>query len=260
MKVHGGSNGRHGYECRGPVAHLSRKAETVDRYVRDVIVARLSQPDAAGLVRREPEPDKAKLGDELLVLRERERRLGTEYADGVITAATMRAGSGRLAARIREIETELARSAVRSPLDAVPLGTGQMGEVAAMLSAAARTAATPGEQLAAMAGAYVRFAAQQRPLFDTLFNSGLDKSRYPELRRAWEPVDALLAVVPEVCDGDAAAASALADAIEASAHGHVTLLINGEYGQGPDAIDAAAAKATASARALIAGRQALQSA
>jgi hypothetical protein len=45
-------------------------------------------------------------------------------------------------------------------------------------------------------------------------------------------VDTLLTVVLEVCDGDAAAADALADA----------------------------AKATASARALIAGRQALRTA
>lgn len=70
-------------------------------------------------------------------------------------------------------------------------------------------------------------AAQQRPLFDTIYNSGLDKSRYPELQRAWEPVDALLTVVLEVCAGDAATAGPLADAVEASAHGHAMLLIDG---------------------------------
>jgi AcrR family transcriptional regulator len=129
---------------------------------------------------------------------------------------------------------------------------------AAMLAAAADTADTPAQRLAAMAGAYVRFAAQQRPLFDTIYSSGLDKSRYLELQRAWEPVDALLAVVPEACDGDAATAGALADAIEATAHGHAMLLIDGEYGEGPDAVNAATAKAIASVRALIAGRQALR--
>jgi AcrR family transcriptional regulator len=129
---------------------------------------------------------------------------------------------------------------------------------AAMLAADADAAEAPAQRLAAMAGAYVRFAAQQRPLFDTIFNSGLDKSRYPDLQRAWEPVDALLAVVLEVCDGDAAGADALADAVEASAHGHAMLLIHGDYGDGPDAVAAAAAKAVASARALIAGRQALR--
>jgi AcrR family transcriptional regulator len=131
---------------------------------------------------------------------------------------------------------------------------------AAMLADAADAAEAPAQRLAAMAGAYVRFAAQQRPLFDTIYNSGLDKSRYPELQRACEPVDALLAVVLQVCDGDADAADALADAVEASAHGYATLLLDGDYGEGPDAVNAAGAKATASARALIAGRQALRSA
>ena len=129
---------------------------------------------------------------------------------------------------------------------------------AAMLSDAADTAGTPAQRLAVMAGAYVKFAAQQRPLFDTIYNSGLDKSRYPELQRACEPVDTLLAVVLDVCDGDAAAANELTDAVEATAHGHAMLLIDGEYGEGPDAVNAAAAKAIASARALIAGRQALR--
>jgi AcrR family transcriptional regulator len=121
----------------------------------------------------------------------------------------------------------------------------------AMLAGAADAADTPAQRLAAMAGAYVRFAAQQRPLFDTIFSSGLNKSRYPELQRAWEPVDTLLTVVLEVCDG------ALADAVEASAHGYAMLLIDGEYGEGPDAVSAAVAKAIASAQALIVGRHAL---
>jgi AcrR family transcriptional regulator len=130
---------------------------------------------------------------------------------------------------------------------------------AATLSAAANAVDTSAERLAAMAGAYVRFAAQQRPLFDTLFSSGLDKSRHPELRRAWEAVDALLtSVVLEVCDGDAVAADALSDAIEASAHGYAMLLTDGEYGHGPDVVGVTADRATATARALIAGRGALR--
>ena len=129
----------------------------------------------------------------------------------------------------------------------------------AMLSAASDAADAPAHRLAAMAGAYVRFAAQQRPLFDTLFSSGLDKTRHPELQRAWEPVDALLtAVVLDVCDGDAVAAEALSDAIEASAHGYAMLLTDGEYGHGPDVVSATAARAIAAARALIAGRAALR--
>ena len=141
---------------------------------------------------------------------------------------------------------------------------------ATMLSTAAAAAAaaaadtvdsanTSAERLAAMAGAYVRFAAQQRPLFDTLFNSGLDKSRHPELQRAWEPVDTLLTTaVLGVCDGDAVAAEVLSDAIEASAHGYAMLLSDGEYGHGPDVVSVTADRSIASARALIAGRRALR--
>jgi len=130
---------------------------------------------------------------------------------------------------------------------------------AAMLSAAADAADTPAQRLAAMAGAYVRFAAEQRPLFDALFSSGLDKSRHPDLQRAWEPVDALLAAAPlEVCGGDSAAAEALSDAIEASAHGYAMLLTDGGYGDGPEVVTATADRAIAAARALIAGRQALR--
>ena len=127
-----------------------------------------------------------------------------------------------------------------------------------ILGGAADAADTPAQRLAAMAGAYVGFAARQRPLFDTIFNSGLDKSRYPELQRAWEPVDALLAVVLKVCDGDEAEAEALAGAVEATAHGHAMLLIDGEYGDVAGAVGPATARAVASARALIAGREALR--
>jgi AcrR family transcriptional regulator len=130
-----------------------------------------------------------------------------------------------------------------------------LNEFAAMLAGAADTTTTAAARLAAMAGAYVTFAAQRRALFDTIFSSGLDKSRYPELRNAWEPVHTLLTVVLEVCDGDTAVADALADAVEASAHGYAMLLIDGEY-----SVDEAAAKAVASAQALIAGRHALRSA
>jgi AcrR family transcriptional regulator len=137
------------------------------------------------------------------------------------------------------------------------VAAGALREFADMLAAASDSADTPAERLAAMAGGYVRFAARRRPLFDTIYAMGLDKSRYPELQRAWEPVDALLAVVLEVCGGDEAMAGALGDAVEASAHGYAMLLIDGEYGPGPEAVAAATSRAVASARALIAGRACL---
>src|SRR5215469_6243845 len=119
-------------------------------------------------------------------------------------------------------------------------------------------AGRPDDRLVAMARAYVRFAAEQRSLFDALFSAGLDKSRYQELREAWEPVDAMLAVVTEICAGDQAAAEALADAVEATAHGHATLLRDGDYGRGSGAVQIAADRAASATLALIAGRAALR--
>jgi AcrR family transcriptional regulator len=129
---------------------------------------------------------------------------------------------------------------------------------AAMVAADQGQDDAPAQRLAAMARAYVRFAAEHRSLFDALFSAGLDKSRYPELSRAWEPVDAFLSVVQEICADDTTAAGALADAVEANAHGHATLLIDGDYGVGPDAVRVAADKAASATLALIAGRAALQ--
>jgi AcrR family transcriptional regulator len=129
---------------------------------------------------------------------------------------------------------------------------------AAILADEASDTDAPQHRLAAMARAYVRFAAEQRPLFETLFSLGIDKSRYPELLSAWEPVDAFFAVVAEICEGDADAADALAAALEATAHGHATLLIDGEYGQGADAVRIAADRAANATLALIEGRRALR--
>jgi hypothetical protein len=56
---------------------------------------------------------------------------------------------------------------------------------------------------------------------------------------------------------DEAAAEALAEALEAAAHGHAALLLNGDYGEGPEAVGAAADKAARATLALIAGRSAL---
>jgi AcrR family transcriptional regulator len=116
----------------------------------------------------------------------------------------------------------------------------------------------PRQRLAAAAEAYVRFADEQRALFQALAGSGLDKDRHPEIARAAQPVGALfLSAAAEVAGGDQAAAARLVAAVVATAHGHATLMLDGTFGSGREAAEAAARGAAASARALIAGRQAL---
>jgi AcrR family transcriptional regulator len=139
------------------------------------------------------------------------------------------------------------------------VGVRALQTFAASLAAETADASAPEQRLAAMARAYVRFAGEQRPLFDTVFGTGIDKSRYPELQRAWRPLDETVdSCVEEICAGDAAAGQALAAAAEATAHGYAMLLLDGSYGQGEDAICAASGQAAAAILALIQGRQALR--
>jgi AcrR family transcriptional regulator len=195
---------------------------------------------------------------------------GDRYHHGDLRAALVDAAAGLIAERgvrgfsLAETSRRLGVSAAapyrhfkdRNELLAAVAARG-LQAFAVIITAEIGTADAPEQRLVAMARAYVRFAGEQRALFDTMFIAGLDKTRYPELQRAWEPIDGFLSVVEEICDGDAAAAEALADAVEASAHGHAALLTDGEYGQGPAAVDAAADKAALATRALIAGRNAL---
>jgi AcrR family transcriptional regulator len=117
---------------------------------------------------------------------------------------------------------------------------------------------SPQQRLAAAAGAYVRFAGEQRALFQALAGAGLDKDRHPEIARAAQPVGAaFLFPAADLTGGDQAAAARLVSAIVATAHGHATLMLDGTFGSGPEAAETAARQAAAAALALIAGREAL---
>jgi len=118
----------------------------------------------------------------------------------------------------------------------------------------------PAEQLAAMARGYVRFAASHRPLFEVLYQVGLDKARFPEIAAAEQPLDeAFDACVIALADEDPAlAADDLATAVEATAHGHAMLLLDGDFGQGPAAVEEAADRAARAVLALLLGRQAFR--
>jgi AcrR family transcriptional regulator len=126
----------------------------------------------------------------------------------------------------------------------------------------------PADRLTAMARGYVRFAAANRPLFEMLYEAGLDKARHPEIEQAEQPLtDAFMTCVRALSapgDGDALAApggDALADdlasALEATALGHVMLFLDGGPGQDTDAVERAADRAARATTALIASRHLL---
>jgi AcrR family transcriptional regulator len=115
---------------------------------------------------------------------------------------------------------------------------------------------TPAQRLAAAAQAYVRFASDQRPLFQALVGSGLDKSRHPEIDQAAQAVGrAFASPAAELAGGDETAAARLTSAIVATAHGHAVLLLDGTFGSGDQAVELAAGQAAAATLALIAGRR-----
>ena len=120
----------------------------------------------------------------------------------------------------------------------------------------------PAGRLAGLARAYIRFAASNRALFEVVYQVALDKARYPEVETAERPVtDFLLECVralttPGGDGGDAA--GYLATALEATARGHAVLLLEGEFGDGPQAVSAAAERAARATLALVAGRHLLR--
>jgi AcrR family transcriptional regulator len=137
----------------------------------------------------------------------------------------------------------------------------------------------PADRLAAMAGTYVRFAGLNQPLFELLFEAGVDKHRHPEVKAAEKPMlDAIMDCVSAVTGdgaqatgapasgaaGDGAAgaepsaqAAELAAAVEATAHGNAMLLLDGSMGAGPEAVELAARRAARATLALVESRRLL---
>jgi AcrR family transcriptional regulator len=118
--------------------------------------------------------------------------------------------------------------------------------------------AAPTDRLAAIARAYVRFAGTHRPLFELVNDAGIDKVRHPEIAAAERTIDdAFFACVRALSDGDEETVERLATAIEATAHGHAMLLLDGGLREGAKAIERTAENAARATLALIESRRVL---
>jgi hypothetical protein len=113
----GAAHGKAMYRCRSG-RHVSRMSEPVDRYVSDVTVARLSQPDANELWVAEL-PDANDLMAEADTLRRRRDDIALDYADGVMDRAQFRTANERVLGRLGEIEAQIAAAGATSPLSIV---------------------------------------------------------------------------------------------------------------------------------------------
>lgn len=107
------------------------------------------------------------------------------------------------------------------------------------------------EQLAAFAAAYVRFAAEERALFEITFGAGLDKSADPELAAAGERVLAVLMPVATAVAPERENAYDLVLRVASAAHGLALFLVQGLFGVAPDALADTERRAARTARAIV---------
>jgi hypothetical protein len=96
------------YRCSKSSGHLARRAEPVEQLVSEVVIARLSQPDARDLLVDDERPDVDALRTEAMALRLRLDQLATEFADGVLTASQLRTATDRTRSNLAAVEAQMA--------------------------------------------------------------------------------------------------------------------------------------------------------
>jgi hypothetical protein len=115
MTVRRNKSGTPVYRCR-KTGHCCWPAGRVDKYVENVVVARLSREDVAGLIPHEAEVDVAALRDELVVCDERKRGAALSYARQAIDQTQLETISAELDHRMAEIRADLNAATSHSPL------------------------------------------------------------------------------------------------------------------------------------------------
>lgn len=101
----------HAYRCGASLGHVARRGDHADDYVAELVVERLSRPDAVELLTPSQDaPDVPALRAEATTARTRLSQLAEDYADGTLDRAQLRVASERLRGRIEAIDTELAEA------------------------------------------------------------------------------------------------------------------------------------------------------
>ncbi|MEV0765179.1 recombinase family protein [Nocardia sp. NPDC050435] len=110
-KVHAGARARKmpTYRCRSG-KHVSRRAEPIEQFVEEVVLARLQQPDALEVFAPIVHEDVAPVVAEAHAVRERLGSIADEFADGAITADQIRRMTERLRDKLATLEAEIAEA------------------------------------------------------------------------------------------------------------------------------------------------------
>ncbi|PZS40767.1 MAG: recombinase family protein [Pseudonocardiales bacterium] len=104
------------YRCKAS-AHLSRAAGPVDELITELVLARLSAPDARLLLHTDPGVDTEGLAVQAAALRVRRSEQIRLHSRGVISEALLAEGLADLTEQLDECEAAMARAVVGSPLE-----------------------------------------------------------------------------------------------------------------------------------------------
>jgi DNA invertase Pin-like site-specific DNA recombinase len=116
-RVAGGRNRAPAYVGNG-CCHIRRNAVAVDKRIGELVIRRMSQPDAAALLKPPPRPgaDAGKLRAEARKLRARKRAQVRMHAEGTLDDIDLAEGMRAIRDRLAKIEAQLAVSDQADPL------------------------------------------------------------------------------------------------------------------------------------------------
>jgi DNA invertase Pin-like site-specific DNA recombinase len=127
-----GPRGQERYRCWKCLGVAISKPD-VDDLIRRIVCARLAREDAKELLIDRDAPDLDKLSAQANVIRARRVELATEFADGELTAAELRAARDRLNTKLDAIEAKMADASAKRVFADIPLGTDRVHRAFARL-------------------------------------------------------------------------------------------------------------------------------
>jgi len=125
MSGYQGPKGQERYRCWKCLGVAVSKPDTED-LIRGIVAERLARPDAKALLIDRDAPDLDRLTAEANTIRARRVELATEFADGELTAAELRAARERLNTKLDAIESKMSDAAVKRVFADIPLGTDRV--------------------------------------------------------------------------------------------------------------------------------------
>lgn len=113
--VHVDANKRRAYKC--PQNHVRRQGEALDKFIDDLVIGRVSMPDAVAMVKRHAdEVDVAALQVERQGLMARSRQVATLLGRGVMDGAQFETANAEIQTLMDAVDAQLAAARQRSPL------------------------------------------------------------------------------------------------------------------------------------------------